>query len=144
MILSRIIARIAEIGRLQADLTVELDELRIAKRVIARFNSTRPQDELRNRRTGTTKALFADVLRTNDEPWMTANEIRKKASVLKGQEIPMATVSPTLTSLKNDGLLVRDGLKVALVERTKRVKAPDADAPGSHDIPQPGNQTGAG
>ena len=39
---------------------------------------------------------------------------------LKGSDIPMGTVSPTLTDMKNTGTLIRDGLKVAWIERVKR------------------------
>ncbi len=60
---------------------------------------------------------------------MIANEVRAKASELKGTEIPMGTVSPTLTDLKNAGLIVRDGMRVALASRVlKDNEAPTTEA----------------
>lgn len=67
----------------------------------------------------TAKALFLSVMRQSPESWMTANEIQERATAIKGQEVPMGTVSPTLSLMKNEGLIVRRGLKVALVDRAK-------------------------
>ena len=69
----------------------------------------------------TAKALFTSVLRQSPEPWMTANEIQERAAAIKGQDVPMGTVSPTLSLMKNEGLIVRDGLKVALADRTQEI-----------------------
>jgi hypothetical protein len=128
--LSRIIARIAEIEKAQAAFALELDELRVAQRVLARLGAQSDMQPAspKTPRAATTKALFVDILRDNPEPWMTANQVRERASFLKGSDIPMGTVSPTLTDLKNDGLVVRDGLKVALAERIKLNGASQAEA----------------
>lgn len=122
--LSRIVTRIAEIETAQASLAAEFEELTIARRVLVRLGGNAPPsapmaNQPRLPRAGTTRDLFLEVLRTSDSPWMTANEVRAKASELKGAEIPMGTVSPTLTDLKNAGLIVRDGMKVALASRVR-------------------------
>jgi hypothetical protein len=123
--LSRIIARIAEIKTIQAGLSTELEELAITQRVLTRLGaaanaaprmaqSPSPQ---RKPRAGTTRDLFLEVLAQNADPWMTAGEVRSKALASRGTEIPMGTVSPTLTDLKNARLIVREGMKVALASR---------------------------
>jgi hypothetical protein len=81
-----------------------------------------PKDErvrLRRRRPrqNTTAALIVDVLRTSTTAWRTANEIQEEVGQRKGQPVPMSTISPTLSDMKAKGLIVRDGLKVALKER---------------------------
>lgn len=132
--LSQIIARIAEIEAAQASMATELEELTVARRVLVRLGGHVVQSvpiaqQPKLPRAGTTRDLFLEVLRANEPPWMTANEVRAKASELKGTEIPMGTVSPTLTDLKNAGLIVRDGLRVALASRVlKDNEAPTTEA----------------
>ena len=136
--LSRIIARIAEIEAMQASLATELEELTVARRVLVRLGGgdAAPPipivQQAKMPRPGTTRDLFLEVLKGNDPPWMVANEVRSKASELKGVEIPMGTVSPTLTDLKNAGLIVRDGMKVALASRVHRNNEAPALAEASH------------
>lgn len=132
--LSRIIARIAEIEAAQALMATELEELTVARRVLVRLGGHAVQSvpvaqQPKLPRAGTTRDLFLEVLRANEPPWMIANEVRAKASELKGTEIPMGTVSPTLTDLKNAGLIVRDGMRVALASRVlKDNEAPTTEA----------------
>jgi hypothetical protein len=57
------------------------------------------------------------------DPWWTAQEVQENLSLVKGKEVPMASVSPTLTNMKNKNLLVRDGLKVALPAAIKNKEA---------------------
>lgn len=68
-------------------------------------------------KSNTVKELIVRVLADNPEIWMIASDIQQKASNLKGSDVPMTTISPTLTTLKDEGLIVRDGLKVALKKR---------------------------
>jgi hypothetical protein len=133
-------ARIAEIEAMQTALATELEELTVARRVLMRLGgNVRPSapvvQQPKMPRPGTTRDLFLEVLRANDPPWMVANEVRSRASELKGAEIPMGTVSPTLTDLKNAGLIVRDGMKVALASRVpKSNEAPaQAEAPNESE-----------
>lgn len=70
-------------------------------------------------RAKTTKAALLLALRVSNEPWMTANELQIRASSLKAADIPMATVSPMLSNLKNAGLILREGHRVALATRIK-------------------------
>lgn len=67
----------------------------------------------------TNKALFYRVLSDSAQMWMNANEIQEAASSLKGSDIPMSSVSPGLSEMKNDDVIERDGLRVALKRRLK-------------------------
>jgi len=58
--------------------------------------------------------------------WWTANEVQALLGVLKGKEVPMGSVSPTLTAMKNSGVLVRDGLNVALASKVAALKSETA------------------
>lgn len=69
------------------------------------------------RKTKTTKEIIIQVLIENNDPWMIASDIQEAASRIKGSEIPMSTLSPTLTTLKDEGSIVRDGQKVAYAPR---------------------------
>lgn len=68
-------------------------------------------------RAKTNKDAMLMALRIASDVWLTANELQERASKLKAKDIPMATISPTLTNLKNAGVIVRDGFKVALASR---------------------------
>ena len=65
------------------------------------------------------KMMFVEC----NEEWWTANEVQQHLSLIKGREVPMSSVSPTLTKMKDNGIIVRRGLKVALVERAKTNEA---------------------
>lgn len=81
-------------------------------------------------RKGTNKAYIWDALASAEGPWIDANEIQDKASILKGDEIPMATISPTLSNMKGE-YIERNGFKVALKSRLNEngeaETSPDAD-----------------
>lgn len=73
--------------------------------------------------TDTTKNIMIAVMRTMANIWTTASELQARVSEIKGREVPMSTISPTLSDLKNkDGLIVREGMKIALKERLKEVE----------------------
>ncbi len=156
--LSAIRARRADAQRRINEAQAELADLDIAERIVQRFGQAkgdqhpssadmgdllqragvealklRTTDVLKERAL-TMRALFHAVLRQSTEPWMTANEIQERASAIKGQSVPMATVSPTLSNMKNEGLIVRDGLKVALAERLNENGAGD-------ELPSPAPET---
>lgn len=129
----------AALNRVVLDAQTQIADLEIAERIVRRFGQAtadeRPdgqamEDLLRRanvdapiveatraERNLTSKSVFLSVLRQSADRWMTANEIQERASAIKGHDVPMATVSPTLSNMKNAGLIVRDGLKVALAER---------------------------
>lgn len=145
--------RRASLNKQIADAKAQLADLDIAERILERFGQAigepRPNardmndflhdmglDEAASVSTApntsmTTKALFKSVLRQSSDVWMTANEIQERASAIKGQEVPMATVSPTLSNMKKAGVIVRDGMKVALASRLNEngeaEASPDAD-----------------
>ena len=130
----------ATLSRVILDAQAQMADLEIAERIVLRFgqaaNDQRPSDDeiadllgnvaveqkptmprLNINGVLTTRALIVSVLRQSPDVWMTANEISERASSIKGRDVPLATVSPALSLMKNDGLIVRDGLKVALAER---------------------------
>ena len=148
----------AMLNRAILEAQTQLADLEVAERIVRRFGQAtadeRPdgqamEDLLRRakveapksetaaapaERTITSKAVFLSVLRQSLNPWMTANEIQERASAIKGHDVPMATVSPTLSNMKNAGLIVRDGLKVALTERLNENGALDGDATSAPEI----------
>ena len=152
---SAIRARRETLNKQIADAQAQLADLDIAERILQRFGEEvgdpRPgaddmSDLLKDLGVGastgsmsereavpamTTKELIKAVLRQSSNLWMTANEIQERASAIKGQEVPMATVSPTLSNLKNAGVIVRDDMKVALASRLNEngeaEASPDAD-----------------
>ena len=144
--LSAILLRLSEIDRIQTELSVEREELAIAKRVLERLSASRlpasqqsssrpPATQVRNDTAQPVKGLkglFIEVLKNSEPPWLTAIEVKTEASKAKGTDVPMSSVSPKLWDLKNDGIIVRDGLKVALAERVRRTnEAPAAEATGA-------------
>jgi DNA mismatch repair ATPase MutS len=64
----------------------------------------------------TNKAYIWEVLDRSSNPWMNANQIQEAASALKGDSIPMVSVSPMLSDMKGE-YLERDNLLVALKTR---------------------------
>ena len=121
----------AELEFRLSEISDSLDELSDAEAVVKRFGD---EDEVGIEsvivpeaklpfppaiRAKTTKDALLLALKVSTEPWMTANELQVRASSLKAAEIPMATVSPTLSNLKNAGLIVREGHRVALATRIK-------------------------
>ncbi|RUU46640.1 hypothetical protein EOC93_02395 [Mesorhizobium sp. M6A.T.Ce.TU.002.03.1.1] len=59
------------------------------------------------------ESLILIVLGASDRVWWTANELQSELTVLKGAEVPMSTISPTLSNMKGTRKIVRDGMKVA-------------------------------
>ena len=147
----------AALNRVILDAQTQLADLEVAERIVRRFGQVtedeRPDgqamDDLLRRanveapksevvaalveRSITSKAVFLAVLRQAADPWMTANEIQERASAIKGHDVPMATVSPTLSNMKKLGLIVRDGMKVALAERLNENEAPAASPLGASE-----------
>lgn len=117
------------------ELNGEIGDLLAAARVLARLDGIMsvegieprepqmPSDFDPNEQTGnpyrrsTNKAFMWSALKLASQAWLTANEIQEFASKLKGGEIPMSSVSPGLSEMKQDGTIERDGMKVALKSR---------------------------
>lgn len=75
-------------------------------------------------KAGTNKAFIWEVLDTANTVWLNANQIQERASELKGEDIPMSSISPMLSEMK-DTYLERDGMLVALKERVPAKEAQD-------------------
>ena len=65
----------------------------------------------------TIEYLLSFLLTAAPEPWHSSNDLQAYVSHLKGRDVPMSSVSPTLSNMKSKGVIVRDGLKVALGAR---------------------------
>lgn len=72
---------------------------------------------------GTHEEYTAWLLMGAVDPWATANQIQAALSQLVERPVPLTSVSPMLTSMKNKGLILREGLKVALASRLFEIKA---------------------
>jgi hypothetical protein len=124
-------AEMADLELRLSDIADDISELEEAETFVKRFGAERP-DETSSpeqpenqlpfptaKRAKTTKDALLLALKVSTEPWLTANELQVRATGLKGVDIPMATVSPTLSNLKNEGMILREGHKVALASRIK-------------------------
>ncbi len=75
----------------------------------------------------TVEEAITHVLLINSNPWMTANEIQDAAKWY-GKDIPMASISPTLSNMKGKKV-VRDGRKVALASRINQKPSKNTEGP---------------
>jgi hypothetical protein len=140
---NRIRSRIAEIEAILASrdkLREELDELRVAERVLSRLSSEAEDDAAfvgsdpkpKANSAMTTRDHILAVLLDAPELWLTTHEVQGRASQKIGRDIPHGTIAPTLSELKKSGRIVRDGLKVAHAQRLKTNEAPArAEAPNN-------------
>jgi hypothetical protein len=142
---TRIRARIAEIEASLAQiepLRAELDELRVAAKVLeglavddgedddaseAKRPARTPKPQKAKPPTVRDRAILA--LRVSPETWLTGEEIVDHIIETSGVKIGITTIRPTLTKLKDEGLILREGTKVALAERLKE-PSPPASAKG--------------
>jgi hypothetical protein len=78
---------------------------------------------VREKMTGkeTLEELIELMFKECSDDWWTAVEVQTHLTDIKGKEVPMASVSPTLTNMKNKGIIVRDGHQIGLASRANRV-----------------------
>lgn len=69
------------------------------------------------------ESLILILLGASQRVWWTATELQVELSVLRGTEVPMSTISPTLTNMKNNGKIYRSGLKVADPNRVRKIQS---------------------
>jgi len=127
--------REAELRKQIQDATAELDELAAVKRYMARIAVSEPSPAVfpapiasgdgprkqvdsggAGRVSGLTKTLMS-ILKSAENPWMTAKNLQAQASAILGAEVKMSSISPKLSELKNTGVIRRDDMLVALTER---------------------------
>jgi hypothetical protein len=65
----------------------------------------------------TLEQLTLLLFRNCSDIWWTANEIQDYLQRIKGKDVPMSSISPILTALKNSGVIVREGHNIALAEK---------------------------
>ena len=103
-----------------------LGDLEAAERVLqflSTFGSTQPETHpwtfsQRNPfRPASAKAYIWEALDLSTTPWLTTNEVQRSASKLKGREIPMSTIQPALSDMR-DKHVERRGRLVAPKSRT--------------------------
>ncbi|WP_316185138.1 MULTISPECIES: hypothetical protein [unclassified Bradyrhizobium] len=70
----------------------------------------------------TLEQLTLLLFRNCSDTWWTANEIQDYLQRIKGKDVPMSSVSPMLTALKNSGIIVREGHNIALAEKAYNVR----------------------
>ena len=140
--LSTIQARRAELAAHRQAIEAEEQELAIAERVLVRLarnaisrsaitasgsavlddltleaNATVSSNSLP--KTFSTKDLIRSLLSSSAVVWLTSQEVRDGVVLAKGRDVPKSTIGPTLTAMKEAGIIVRDGNKVALKERAQ-------------------------
>lgn len=131
---AKIAARRKSIKDQIAELNQEDAELATASRALARLEAMSDsgsdpappvrQDSPLAARPSTTREMIAFYLSRTPELWRTANDIRDNVSDMKGADVPMSSISPTLSDMKNAGVIVRSGMRVALSERVRK-ESPD-------------------
>lgn len=117
-------ARRAEIAQLLRTLKTEDADLAVAERVLLQLTpdgSPPPKQRLtrRGRQEGgkSQRALVLEALAQSKSEWLDVAGIISYVAKNHAIAIPRKTLSPLLTYLKNDGLVVRDGRRVALKSR---------------------------
>jgi len=90
-------------------------------------------------RPGSIKACIWQALYEGPDLWVDAHWVQERVSQIKGQDVPLASISPNLSQMKGE-YIERDGLKVALKRRlnengeAEASASPDADeVTGSSD-----------
>jgi len=132
--LDNVRARRAEISRAKEALEKEDQELAIAEKVAEKLDPslvssvTRVADPdlvVPNKLLATAAPkrhsdLVLSTLKASANTWFeSSEELREEVRRIYGIEIIRGSFLPLLTSLKNEGLIVRDGRKVALAEKTQ-------------------------
>jgi hypothetical protein len=141
----RIRSRIAELERLIAEAQNELDELRVAERVIARLGSA--NDELdhdssalsnsraRSASSTTVSSKIVDIL-TSLGP-MSSNELLGHLQEKWRPDLLFPTMSSTLSRIKAQGLVIKSGDKWAAAQKDE---APELEP---REIPHEGDMAGS-
>ena len=74
--------------------------------------------------TETVEQLTTRLLSESAPPWWTSSQLQTALSTLKGKQVPMNTLSPTLWKMAKAGVIVRDSLTVALASRIEKAAEP--------------------
>lgn len=132
----------ARIARLEAELEkleAETAEYDIALNVIERVSSGKPDrrsvfgptsDD--GKRLSIAEKVLSVMRKSDKRVWWTANEIQSEIQSEFGDLVQVTSLSPNLSRLKKEGLIVRDELKVALKERVDASSPQDTEAPGDN------------
>lgn len=133
--LSLIRTRRAEIAKLRAELDAEDADLNITEKTLARLQAksqtgdtvTRARRRI-IRRIGqfgiSQKEMLIGTLRAEPSPWVRdVRALQERIKEIHGAEIPMTSIYPYLTELKNAGIILRGKSgEIALAERVKAQK----------------------
>lgn len=120
-----------EIARKMAALQAEDAELAIAERVIARLAPTETYSDRQEVRSGQPVRhidLVVQTLATMPQRWARDwSHLQGSIRSLFNVEIPKSSLQPYLSNLKNDGIVVRDGPRIALKSRVAKGAGPQSD-----------------
>ena len=132
-------ARREEVMREMEALRAELTELDVAERVLTRLAMTQPgssadlmlfgvaastvvlppiEQTPHQRAKGTLEEMIRTfLLEGHKTGWATSSEVKEFLTWRTGRDVPMSSVSPTLSNMKAKGVVIRDRGKVAAPER---------------------------
>lgn len=124
-------ARRAEIDRQRAALDTEDQELAVAERVAERLEpfvrAGAPNAETGSTVTNAVLAagapktqpeLVISTLKASAGPWFeSSNALHDEIQRIHGVDIKSGSLLPVLTNLKNEGIILREGPRIALAER---------------------------
>nr|WP_314525519.1 hypothetical protein [uncultured Brevundimonas sp.] len=132
--LQQIRDRRAQIAADKQALEVEDAELAAAERVVLRLESgqthqltghavasTAVTGTLTVVRRRNNKESVVQALAESSSPWLESGEINEAIAKLTGEPLKISSLYPLLTNLKKDGVLVRQGNKLALTARIRGV-----------------------
>lgn len=114
----------ADLARQRAALDKRDAELAIAEKVLAELEgavaSPAPStmELLLSAPTASRRERVVEAL-SGERVWMTSREINNAIAKRHGMLIKSTSLLPMLTNLKNEGVVVRDGDKIALKERVE-------------------------
>lgn len=133
--LQQIRDRRAQIAADKQALEVEDAELAAAERVVLRLEagtthqlsgnatvSTAASGTLTVRRRNN-KESVVQALTESSSPWLESSEINDAIAKLTGEPLKISSLYPLLTNLKKDGVLIRQGNKLALTTRIRGVES---------------------
>ncbi len=120
-------SRLEVIAKARKALDTEEQELLIARRVFARLDAATPtggNGRAHHATPGqpalTHKGMLIATLRSHPSIWLESPTVLHEEIVrVHGTDIPKTSFQPLLSNLKKDGLVARDGLRIALAERAQ-------------------------
>jgi hypothetical protein len=125
--LATVRARRAELAKLRRAIDDEDSELEIAERALTRLAASRPESINFSRPMSppaTQRELIEAVLKVSPDPWIESPAaLRAEIERTHGVKIKPTSFQPLLSTLKKEGVIARDRLKIALADRIRQERA---------------------